>query len=426
MKRRIRQTLVVCCLGLSGISDGATDAAETEELEVAETEVAAGEAEAVAAGDTRSAVVEEAEMVEAEEAEAVVVADTEAVEPAEADAVEVAETEVVAAEEAEADEAKESGGGGIFSSILRWFRGRDVDAAPVPEQAQERQREDGRKDVTLSHVYQATMDLIAEIEILRQATGVADEPGEAEPQEDQAPIHAYSKSLEVMEKTARVQRRLGMIPVEVGYIPIKNITPKDMYRNVQAIIEELRRVKRQLVIKIEIQPAPFAGGKTPSLVYKSLGDASFLLDGLVGRSTTSNDVYVRVLQVHDEMAPIAARLGVALESEPPVVEGSRESKEVAQQILRATYKVINLQSRLGVDASGVPNMALADVTPSEVFDATNRLLAELVRVKVHLNIQSPRPERPESRNKQPANVFAQVLLVIKNLDIMTKAAGNAD
>ena len=278
--------------------------------------------------------------------------------------------------------------------------------------------------MTLSHVYQATLDLIAEIEILRQATGVADNPGKAEPREDQAPIHAYSKSLEVMEKTARVQRRLGMIPIEVGQIPVKNITPQDVYRNVQAIIEELRRVKRQLVIKDEIQPAPFAGGKTPSLLYKNLGDASFRLDGLVGRPTTSNDVYMHVLQVHDEMEPIAAKLGVVLESDPPIVEGKKEPKEVAQQILRATYKVINLQSRLGMDASGVPNSTLVQVTPAGVFDSTNILLAEMVRVRVHLNIRLPRAERRESRNKQPKDAFAQVLLVIKNLNALTKAADN--
>ena len=395
MTLRILRALILSCLGLSGISIGAAEAAQTEKLKI--TQAGAAQAE-----------------------------ETDAVEPMETEAVEPVETEVVEPVETEVVEAEESGGGGILSSILEWFQGRNVDTASEGKQTQGRQRpreEDG-KEVTLSHVYQATLDLIAEIEILRQATGVADNPGEADLREDRAPIHAYSKSLEVMEKTARIQRRLGMIPVEVGQIPVKNITPQDVYRNVQAIIEELHRVKRQLVIKDEIQPAPFAGGKTPSLLYKNLGDASLLLDGLVGRPTTSNDVYVHVLQVHDEMELIAAKLGVVLESDPPIVEGRKEPKEVAQQILRATYKVINLQSRLGMDASGVPNSTLVQVTPAEVFDSTNILLAEMVRVRVHLNIRLPRAERRESRNKQSKDAFAQVLLVIKNLDALTKAADN--
>ena len=497
MKRRIRQALVACCVGLSGTSIGATGAAreaaaaDAETVEVTQTETAGteqateaartGEAEAEQAAEEmqaeatepeeagEAAQVEAAEPEEAGEAaqaeaaqpeEAGEAAQGEATEPEEAgeaaqvdaaqpeEAGEAAQVEAAEPEEAgEAAEPDDGAEGGIFSRIFGWFRDTDEDDAPEP--AREREDETSRisrgppllgrqssttsrapdgetSDITPSHVYQATTDLIAEIEVLRKAMNIAGEPRKAELQEQRTPLHAYTKSLEVMGKTARVQRRLGMIPVEVGEIPVQGIAPTDLLHNVQAIIEELRRVKRQLVIEDEIQPAPFAGGKTPSLVYKNLGDASYLLDGLVGRPTTSNDVYMYVLRVHDEMASIAAGLGVVLESDPPLVEGGRESKDVAQQILRAAYKIINLQTRLGMDASGVPSMPLGEVTPAEVFDTTNLLLAELVRVKVHLGIRSPPPERRESRGKQAADVFAQVLLVIGNLDILTRAAGNAD
>jgi hypothetical protein len=91
--------------------------------------------------------------------------------------------------------------------------------------------------------------------------------------------------------------------------------------SVQTILEEVRRIKGQLVIETPIEPAPFAGGKTPSLVYKNLGDASFLLDGLVGRSITPNDVFGNVMHIHDDMSLIAAKLEASLELDPPAVEG---------------------------------------------------------------------------------------------------------
>lgn len=283
----------------------------------------------------------------------------------------------------------------------------------------------GRSDVSPSHVYQATLDMISEIEILREAMGVADYPGEAEPQEDRAPVHVYAKSLEVMKKVARFQRRLGMPPGRVGQIPVKQIIPKDVLGSVTAITEQLRRVKRQLVIGDKIQPASFEGAKTPSMVYKNLGDASFLIDGLVGRPLTPNDVFANVVEIQDEMELIAAKLKVALALEPPIVEGRKRPKDVAQQVLRATYKVINLQTRLGMDASGVPNLTLVRVTPAEVYEATNILLAEFVRIKTHLNVTLPRSPRPEPRNKKPNDVFAQVLLMIGNLDRLAKAATTA-
>ena len=279
-----------------------------------------------------------------------------------------------------------------------------------------------QNDVTPSHVYQATSDLIAEIEIVRDAMGVTVYPVEAEAAEDRAPIHVYAKSLEVLEKISASQKRLGMKPAKIGQIPVKQIGAKDVYRSVQTNIAEMRRMKAQLVIEDEIVPTPLEGGMTPSDVYEHLGDASFLLDGLVGHPTDPNDVHTHLVYLHDEMELIAAKLKVALDLDPPTVNGRKRMKEVAQQVLRATFKVVNLQTRLGMDASGVPQMTLVRVSPAEVFEATNILLAEMVRIKAHLDIDLPRVEHAPSRNKKPRDVFAQALLLIKNLDALAKAA----
>ena len=281
---------------------------------------------------------------------------------------------------------------------------------------------DDNSDMTPSHVFQATQDLLAEIEILREAMAVADYPGEAEPQEGRAPVHIYAKTLEVMQKVSRVQSKFGIAPSEIGQIPVKAIAAKDVFGNVQVIIGELRKVKSQFVIEEEIQPAPLVGGTTPSFVYKNLGDASFLLDGLVGRPLTPNDVYGNVLRIHDEMELIAAKLGADLELDPPAVNGRKRPKEVAQQMLRATYKVINLQTRLGIEASNVPTLTLVRVTPAENFEVTNIMLAEMARIKLHLDIALPRASRGAERNKTPTDVFAQVLRMIKNLDALAKEA----
>ena len=276
--------------------------------------------------------------------------------------------------------------------------------------------------ITPSHVYQATSDLIAEIDILRDAMGVTVYPVEAEPAEDRSPIHTYAKSLEVLEKISAAQKRMGMKPAPIGQIPVKEITAKDVHASVQNAIAEARRMKDQLVIEEAIVPAALEGGKTASAVYEHLGDASFLLDGLVGHPTDPNDVHTHMVYLHDEMELVATKLKVALELEPPAVNGRKRMKEVAQQVLRATFKVINLQTRLGMDASGVPQMALVRVSPAEVFEATNILLAEMVRIKAHLGINLPRVEHAPSRNKKPRDVFAQVLLFIRNVDALAKAA----
>ena len=299
--------------------------------------------------------------------------------------------------------------GGILSAVVK----------PLRMLQREAMAQDA---VTPSHVYQATSDLISEIEILRDAMGVTVYPVEAEAQDDRAPIHTYAKSLEVLEKISAAQRRLGMTPARIRQIPVKEIGAKDVHNSVQSNLAEVRRMKTQLVIEDEIQPAPLEGGKTPSVVYQLLGDASFLLDGLVGHPIDPNDVHTHLVYLHDEMELIATKLKVALELEPPAVSGRKRMKDVAQQVLRATFKVINLQTRLGMDASGVPQLTLVRVSPAEVYEATNILLAEMVRIKAHLGIDLPRVEHAPSRNKKPRDAFSQTLLLIRNLDSLARAA----
>ena len=279
-------------------------------------------------------------------------------------------------------------------------------------------------DATPSHVFQAVQNLIAEINILREELGVYDYPPEAELQEDRAPVHVYVKTLELATKVSAVQRRLGVPATPIGQVPFKEIVPGDVLANVESILDEVRKIKTQMVIERQIEPAPLVGGKTPSLVYKSLADVSFLLDGLRGRPLTPDDVFRNATYVLDELELIAARLRVPLESVPPAVEGSKRPTDVAQQILRAIYKVINLETRLGMDASGVPSLTLVRVTPSEVYDATNMLLAEMARIKLHLDINVPRDQGPEPRGKKPVDVFALALLIVRNLDLMSEAVAN--
>lgn len=312
-----------------------------------------------------------------------------------------------------ADENAERGeqAGRHAKPIGRPYRGRSLRPAKVDERL-----------VTPSHVYQATVDLVSEVRVLRRAMDVAGDPRPTGSREHQAPIHAYAKILEVKEKTARVQRRLGMIPVSVEPIPGRALAQDDVYRGVRTVIEELRRIKRQMVVRREIQPAPFVGGKVPAQVYENLVHASLLLDGLVGRSTTANDVFLRVMRVHDEMKLIADELEISLLVDPPAVEGAKEPMAVAQQIVRAANKVVRLQSQLGMTTSSVPNYTLGLVTSADVLEATNFLLAEFARIKAHLRVEPPDNEHRVVQNKTTTDVFAQILLVIRNLDIMSKAS----
>ena len=280
---------------------------------------------------------------------------------------------------------------------------------------------------TPSHVHQVALDLISEIEALREAMGVLDVPLEAEPHEDRAAIHAYVKSLEMKGKIAATQKRLGIPPVNVGHIPIKEFEMEDVYVGMRILLTEVHRIKGHLFIEETIRPAPFEHGKTLAEVYQLLGDASYLMDGLVGRPVDISDVYGSLLHVHRDVEIVAAQFGAAVVHTAPLVEEKKRLNEVATELLRSTYGIINLQSRLGMDASGVPQVELVRSTPAELNEAVNILQAEMIRIKAHLAIRQEHWEEHHGvlSNADARRVYASVLLFLENMKAVARAVAKA-
>ena len=264
----------------------------------------------------------------------------------------------------------------------------------------------------------ATTELIRrEIGILREELGVGDFPARAESHGNRRPVHVFVKSLEVMSKVIAVQRRFGVPEASLRDIPLVPLTSGDVLAAVQDILDGIRAIKTQMVIETEVVAPELSGPRTLSAAYRNLADSSAMLDGLVGRELTPEHVYRNVMAILDEMSLIAARLQVRLDLETPEVVGGRESVDVAQQALRAAYKVVSLQARLGMDASAVPTLTMVRVTPTEAYDLTGVLRAELTRIKWHLGVNVPSDATPEpARRRDSSDVFAQMLLVVGGLD----------
>ena len=323
--------------------------------------------------------------------------------------------------------------GGLLSRIAEWFRSDDAAAAPAqaPEPAAAAATSaPAAAPATLGDVHAAVRDAIAEIALLRAATGVGAAPAPREgaaPREDVTPAHVHARALEVLGKTARSARRLGMVAADAGAAPVTGFAPDDLHRAVGAIVGELRRIKRQLVVETAIEPADADAGATPPSLDAELAHASALLDALVGRPPSLNDVMGCVARIHDELRAVAAGLDAALPSDAPApAAAQRAPAEVAQQLLRAAYKAIALQTALGMEASGVPAVALEGATPAEALDAATALLGEVLRIRAHLGAgPAPPAARPGEGDGPPGDAYAGARLAVAQLDAMMRAAGDA-
>ena len=280
-----------------------------------------------------------------------------------------------------------------------------------------------RPGMTPSNAFQAAQDIVAEIDILREELGADDYPPEAELMGHRNPIHVYAKSLEVLEKVVAAQQRMDIPAGRVGRIPFRRVDAADIVANLEYILGELREIKIQRGIDRRIEPAPMELDRAYSMIYARLSSASFMLDALRGQSLTSDDVYRVALCVLDELVPIGEKLDATLNFEAPPVAGRTKSIDVARQMARATYKVVNLQIGLQMDSSGVPATTLVHATPSAHYDAFNMLLAEMARIKLHLGVNVPRDDPAEQPSgKKTKDVLALTMLIVQNLDNLVLAA----
>ena len=273
--------------------------------------------------------------------------------------------------------------------------------------------------------HRAVQEVISEIDLIRRALAIRDYPPEADFVADREPLHVYAKSLEVLDKVLEVQQRL-FVPVGRGEnIPLKEINEDDVLESIGYILVELRKIKARMGIVHVIEHTSTHAQVTFSGIYKSLADASFMLDGLRGRVLTTNDVYGKALRVLDELALIARSLDTSSSHELGPVEGSMKTIDVALQLLRARHKLIEFQTALQMDTSTVPTMTLSRATSSENFDATNLLLAEMVRIRLHLGIDEQSVVRAEQAiGKGPNDAFALIQLVNHNLDALIVSVSN--
>ncbi|MGB1236626.1 MAG: hypothetical protein ACPG4U_00370 [Pseudomonadales bacterium] len=268
--------------------------------------------------------------------------------------------------------------------------------------------------VTPSHVFQLSEQLLSDIELIRHAQGIYSQAKEPEVQIDKVPLQVYVKSLEVRTKVIYLQRKFSQQPLAVKEVPLRALHSQDVFNSVTSLLEALQPIKAKLKIENSAQ-APYVAGKTPANVYENLWQASYSLDELVG-SISPNLVYRNMLYALEDTKMLAASLNVTLNDQvPPVTENV---KPIAPNIegYKNLYRLARIERKLSLPAVGVRPFPSGEISPSDVFDTTNNILAELARLKVARAVTEPHGALALPSGKRPADVLEKMRLLGRYLD----------
>lgn len=264
---------------------------------------------------------------------------------------------------------------------------------------------------TPSHVFQNAERLILEIKLIRKNQNLNTKTRDPGVQFNKLPIHVYGKGLEVFQKIADLQKKAGLNPSRVPTIPTRKITPSDVFSLVSKLNSAILKVKKTWGISKKIKQPRLIKGKVPSDAYQNLWRASFALDGLIPQLKPGH-VYRNADYLMDELEIIRQKMGKSSFSSNSNAQGGDRKitpKDVLVEAYKNLYRVGKLQRKLGITPFTPPNFPIGKITPSDPFDATSMMLAELVRIKIKLKIKQNYTKRDVPPGKTPGDVLFRVV-----------------
>ena len=259
--------------------------------------------------------------------------------------------------------------------------------------------------ITPSDVYQHVSRVRSEIEIIRaerNALGEVRDPGR---QTNRLPLHVFAKANELRLKIGRFQTTLGVSPIQPQPLPFVDVSPQNVYGNIDGILEELRLLKAFFGIERRIAEPEFVEGRTPSDVYRALWEASYAFDSLTAEITPTY-VLQNAQAIAAEVELIADELGVVIAFAPTPGSGDIVPRDVIQESFVNMYLLGRLQRRLQMPPFYVPPIPGGAITPTNVYDTTLAILAELHRIKVFIGLRERTPLPPRIEETTPAEVYA--------------------
>ncbi len=245
------------------------------------------------------------------------------------------------------------------------------------------------------------------------------------------PRHVVQKAREVMLKLQRLRTLNGLPETPLPLFSTTETTLGDSKKILDQILHDVLDLRHKFIESESIENiinidnkvtnfVAFTKDKTPMDIYLNLQHTNDLLDALGLPKTMPNDVYrLAVMINHDLETILIARHRIL----PPTL-GSPSRGKVPDDTYAQGYQVLDrLRAKLNNDKNlsirgGIvlPNRPQPPLTPGDVLDLENNMLAELGAIKTKVGVTAPTTIPPLIHGKTPSDVF----------DLMTRAEALVD
>ncbi|NOR52325.1 MAG: hypothetical protein GQ470_06855 [Gammaproteobacteria bacterium] len=257
---------------------------------------------------------------------------------------------------------------------------------------------------TPSDVYTEALRIKGDINIIRSHFNAATVENPLPVKTSLKPRNAWQKAYEIMVKINILREKYGLPRMEeVQVEPLTNLDPGLTHGQVLRILTELDIFMIRIGISSRTPKAKQQAKKTPADVYNLLNVISTQLDAINGESFVPSHVFAQTMRVLDDLNLIIARLNVYERIGPPKKDTNAQPQDVYQIALELMDEIHRLQMIASVEPVDFRLFKVGTVTPADVFDLTQMLLAEIQPIKAYLRISRVTIPSQNYRGKTPGD-----------------------
>lgn len=258
-------------------------------------------------------------------------------------------------------------------------------------------------ETTSAHVYQAVVQLGAEVGLVREVMGRPESTTDPWVVVEAQPRHVFYQALTLLRKANRLavelteEQRAGLLPVPEG-----EIEPTLVVDVINRASMQIDAVRNELGITYRAEPPELEADRQPSDVLREIVQVSRQLNFLIDRQFRPEDVYGRLelaatyvagALTDDEAAPVYGEL--------PPFESGKVPADVYRRVLECLELATVIGERRGIDVLKLNlrrELRRRDIAPADVYDLATTLLSEVAYLTLVLDakdVDTPPIERPK-------------------------------
>ena len=256
-----------------------------------------------------------------------------------------------------------------------------------------------------SDVYSESIVLKKILLELRQENGVSSPLKEVPLQKDKLPRHVLQKTLEVLTKVNKYREINGYGEITVPPVPPRDITPQDVYNNVERLKTEVAFLlkDKNILTQKKFQLQKYIN-KMPSDAYRELWIISLAFDPLLGQGFTPTDVYQQTAQIVANIKFLRASQREHSEVPFPKIKENQHPNHALYKSVELIAKLSFIEKKLWIQPVPVPVVEQKIVSPIEVYDSLQTVNAELNRISRRLGLERIFPLQKTKESKTPSDV----------------------